>query len=129
MQWTIHDTTEKDKKKHRQNRRVPFRAAGPLVICSGFSLNRPPPLPHRGYHSRYSDPLRAGRCGDRIPVEARFSAPVQTGLGAHPASCTMRTGSFQVVKRPGRVVEHPPPSSTDIRERIDLYSNSPSMPP
>ena len=24
----------------------------------------------------------------------RFSAPVQTGLGAHPASCTMGTGSF-----------------------------------
>jgi hypothetical protein len=38
--------------------------------------------------------LRAGRYGDRIPVEARFSAPVQTGLGAHPASCTMGTGYF-----------------------------------
>ena len=25
---------------------------------------------------------------------ARFSAPVQTGPEAHPASCTMRTGSF-----------------------------------
>jgi hypothetical protein len=29
---------------------------------------------------------------------ARFSAPVQTGPGAHPASCTMDTGSFPVVK-------------------------------
>jgi hypothetical protein len=29
---------------------------------------------------------------------ARFSAPVQTGLGAHPASCTMGTGSFPVVE-------------------------------
>ena len=36
--------------------------------------------------------------GNRIPVEARFSAPVQTGPGAHPASCTMGTGSFQRVK-------------------------------
>ena len=35
------------------------------------------------------DSLRAGRSGDRIPVGARFSAPVQTGIGAHPASCTM----------------------------------------
>jgi hypothetical protein len=26
------------------------------------------------------------------PGEARFSAPVQTGLGAHPASYTMGTG-------------------------------------
>jgi hypothetical protein len=39
-----------------------------------------------------------GRSGDRIPVEARFSAPVQTGPGAYPASCTMGTGSFQGVK-------------------------------
>jgi len=31
-------------------------------------------------------------------VEARFSAPVQTGPGAHPASCTMGTGSFPGVK-------------------------------
>ena len=42
--------------------------------------------------------LRAGRFGDRIPVEARFSAPVQTGPGAHPASCTMGTRSFPGVK-------------------------------
>ena len=32
------------------------------------------------------------RCG------ARFSAPVQTGPGAHPASCTMGTRSFPGVK-------------------------------
>ena len=35
---------------------------------------------------------------DLVPVEARFSAPVQTGPGAHPASCTMGTGSFPGVK-------------------------------
>ena len=35
---------------------------------------------------------------DRIPVGARFSARVQTGPGAHPASCTMVTGSFPGVK-------------------------------
>jgi len=51
-----------------------------------------------GYLSRYSDWLRAGRSGDRIPVGARFSAPVQTGPGAHPASCTISTGSFPGVK-------------------------------
>ena len=51
-----------------------------------------------GWRSRYSDWLRAGRSRDRIPVGARFSAPVQTGPGAHPASCTMGTGSFPGVK-------------------------------
>ena len=30
---------------------------------------------------------------------SRFSAPVQTGPGAHPASCTMGTGSFSEGKR------------------------------
>ena len=30
--------------------------------------------------------------------EARFPAPVQTGPGAHPASCTIGTGSFPAVK-------------------------------
>ena len=42
--------------------------------------------------------LRAGRSGDRIPVGARFSAPVQTIPGTHPASCKMGTVSFPGVK-------------------------------
>jgi len=42
--------------------------------------------------------LRARRYGDRIPVKAKFSAPVQTGPGAQPTSCTMGTASFPRVK-------------------------------
>jgi hypothetical protein len=52
---------------------------------------------------------------------ARFSARVQTGPGAHPASYTMCTGSFPGVKRPGRDVDHPPPSSAEVKERVELY--------
>ena len=56
-----------------------------------------------------SDWLRAGRPGDGIPVGARFSAPVQTGPGAHPASCKMGTGSFPGVKRGRGVTPTPHP--------------------
>jgi hypothetical protein len=57
--------------------------------------------------------------GGRIPVGARFSAPVQTGRGAHPASCTMGTGSFPGVES-GRGVTLTPhpllvPRSKNIR--------------
>jgi hypothetical protein len=51
---------------------------------------------------------------------AKFSAPIQTDPGAHPASCTMGTGSFPEVKRPGRGVDHPPPSSAEVKERVEL---------
>jgi hypothetical protein len=40
------------------------------------------------WRSRYSDLLRAGPSGARSLVGATFSAPVQTGPEAHPASCT-----------------------------------------
>ena len=58
----------------------------------------------------------------------RFSAPVQTGPGAHPDSYTMGTGCFRGVKRPGRGVEHPPPSSADVKERVELCLYSASGP-
>jgi hypothetical protein len=59
---------------------------------------------------------------------ARFSAPVQTGPGAHPPSYTMGTGSFAGVKRPGRGVDHPPSSSAEVKERVELYLYTPCGP-
>ena len=62
----------------------------------------------------------------RIPVGARISAPVQTGPGAHPAAYTMGTGSFPGVKGPGHGVDHPAPSRTEVKERVELYLYFPS---
>jgi len=40
----------------------------------------------------------------------------------------MGTGSLPGVKRPGRGVDHPPPSSAEDKERVKLYLYSPSGP-
>jgi len=58
-------------------------------------------------------------------VGARFSAPVQTEPGAHPASDTMGTGCFAEVKWLRYGVEYPPPSSAEDKERVELYFYSP----
>jgi len=59
-------------------------------------------------------------------VGARFFAPVQNGPGAHPAACAMGTVSFLGIKRPGHGLDHPLPSSGEVKERVELYLYSPS---
>jgi hypothetical protein len=54
----------------------------------------------------------------------RFSAPVQTGPGAHSASYTMVTGFFPGIKRPGRGVHHP-----HLAPRLKKESSYTSTPP
>ena len=81
-----------------------------------------------GQLSRYSDSLRVGRSGDQKPVGCKVSTRVLTGPGAHTASCTMGTGSLQGVKRPERDVDHPASPSAEVKERVQLYLNSPSRP-
>ena len=52
----------------------------------------------------------------------KFSAPVHTGPGAHPFSITVGTGSFFLgIKWPGRYVNHPHPSSAEVKERVEPY--------
>ena len=60
---------------------------------------------------------------------ARFSAPAHIGSGDHPASNTMGTGPFPEVKRTGCGVDHPPLSSAEVKERVELYIYSPYGPP
>jgi hypothetical protein len=65
---------------------------------------------------------------DDRAIGVRFSAGakdfssipcVQTGSGAHPASCTVGTGGpFPVAKaRPGRDANHSPPSSAEVENK------------
>ena len=59
---------------------------------------------------------------------ARFSAPVETDPGAHPASYIRGTGSFLGLKRAGHGVEHPSSSNAKVEGRVELYSCSSSGP-
>jgi hypothetical protein len=52
-----------------------------------------------------------------IPVQVVFLS-VQTGCGAHPASCPMGTGGKA---RPGRDADHSPPSSVEVKNEYELY--------
>jgi len=58
-------------------------------------------------------------------MEARFSAFVQIGSGAHPASYTMGTGSYLGVKQPGRGLDHPPPFSAEVKKEYNYTSTPP----
>jgi hypothetical protein len=63
--------------------------------------------------------------GIESPWGARFSAPVQTGPGAHPASCTMGTGSFPGVKRPGPGTDHTTHLAPRLKEEYSYTSTPP----
>jgi hypothetical protein len=59
--------------------------------------------------------------GVRFPAGSKdFSSSlcVQTGSGAHPASCTMGTGVLSpgVKSRPGRDADHSPSSSAEVED-------------
>ena len=57
--------------------------------------------------------MQFGHCGDRISVGARCSAPSFLYSGYRV--------SFPWLKRPGRGVDHPPPTSAVGKERVELY--------
>jgi hypothetical protein len=61
-------------------------------------------------------------------VEARYSAPVQTGPGAHQASCALDTRSFSEVQHMVHGTDHPPPPNAKLKERVESYLNFPSRP-
>ena len=60
--------------------------------------------------------------GDRIPVGAKFSAPVQTGPGANQASYAVGTESFPGVKLLGLGVDHPPHLAARLKKEYSFTS-------
>ena len=54
-----------------------------------------------------------------------FPHPSRPGLGVHPASYTMGTGSFPWVKRSGRGVDHPPHLAPRLKKELRYTYTSP----
>ena len=57
---------------------------------------------------------------------AKFSAPIEIGSEAHPASYRVGTGSFPGIKRPGRDVYHPPLSNDEVKKKSKAIILPPS---
>jgi len=76
------------------------------------------------HSSPYS--LRPGRSGDRIPVEAKFSAHDHTGSEVHRASYTVVTGSVSRVMRPGCGVDQPPYLAPRLKKEYS-YISTPTL--
>jgi hypothetical protein len=72
-----------------------------------------------------SDSIRVGQSGDRIPVVKTFFASVQTDLRVNPSSYITGTGCPRV-KWAGFGVNHPPPSSTDVKKEYN-YTSTPTL--
>ena len=81
-----------------------------------------------GYRSWHSDWLRAGRSGDRIPVDTRFSTPVQTSPGPTQLSvqfvpCLFPDGNMALAWR------WPPPTTSHVALRLKKgYSYTSTLP-
>jgi hypothetical protein len=58
------------------------------------------------------------------PSGSRFSAPFQTG----PEFTSLPYNGYWLIPRLGRGIDHLPQSSTEVKEIIELYLYSPSVP-
>jgi hypothetical protein len=79
-----------------------------------------------GYRSRYSDSTQGWAVRGLKAGEMRFSLPAQTGPEGVAISCTMGTGCFPVVKRPGRGVNYSPVASARLKNEKS-YTSSPPL--
>jgi len=85
-----------------------------LIFCTGRNSSV-------GIATRYGWTVRGSNPGG----EARFSSPVQSGSGAHPASHTTYTGSFPGLKAAGACVNHTPQFAPRLKQEHSYTSVPP----
>jgi hypothetical protein len=94
-----------------------------VTVCHHISTG----LYLRKRMGRYSLVGIASRYGPDGPeIESQWERDFPSGVQA--ASYTMSTGSLPGAKRPGCGVDHPPSSSAEVKEKVELYIYSLSVP-
>ena len=85
---TVHSTWQRKYRSLRHSIRIYLLTLSGLgskrILTRNFEYTFCRKIKGPGKLSRYIDSPRAGRSGNRIPMEKKFSAPIQTGLEAHP---------------------------------------------
>jgi len=74
-----------------------------------------------GYRSQYSDSLRAGRSGDRMPVGRDIPHPSRPALGTIQSAVQLVLGLSPEGKAVWLWRWPPTPSSAQFKETVDLY--------
>lgn len=63
-----------------------------------------------------------------MPLGVRFSLSVLIGPEATQSAVLWAPGQYRGLKRPERVADHPPPSSTEVANAVELHIRLSSMP-
>ena len=104
------------------NRKRTAPTANVTVFCDGHRAPGPGSVVGIATGYGLDGPVIESRWG------AIFSAPVHTGPGAHPAFCTIGTGSFPGVKSGRGVKLTLNTLLVHGHERVELYLYSPNRP-
>jgi hypothetical protein len=75
----------------------------------------------------FSESVRSGLSGNRIPVGQRFSVIVPNVSASHPPSCIMVTGYFSGLKPTARGDDHTLPSEAEVVNGLELHLRLPSV--
>jgi hypothetical protein len=109
------------------------QAGGPLLVRFPWMLiqyirSYPLYLGEPGKRSRYSDSLRAGRSGDRIPVRRDFLHLSRPASGPTQPPVQWVPGLSWGQRQPGRDADHTPPSSAEVKKELSYTSTHPMGP-
>ena len=96
-----------------------------FVLCVLYSKDKKA-KPGQSGQKIITDEVR--RAKTKIPLGMKFFASFQIGPRVHPASYAMGISCLFRGKAAGAWRKPPTPSGAEVKERVELYLSSPSVP-